>query len=199
MHTHILSVRSFWLFAFLVFLLATSQKTLAEGWYLGADLVDMRTTLDLTGGSENYDTQHLRLKLGFAFTDNFTIEARLLSDDTATQTNSASESIRWQTGAVTSVYARPSMGIGKASLYGLIGVSYFDTTYLNTTTVAISTETIQTVDFGIGIEYPISNHIAASFEGLVYTGTADYSPLFTIPDSVKLSGKAFAAGITFRF
>jgi len=179
-------------------LLGTSAAQ-AEGWYVGADIASMKSLLDYNAGSERYATTHVRAKLGYAYDDNFSLEARVMSSGNDTDLNPSQVKYRWQTGTVASFYLRPSVPIGKLNFYGLIGVSVLDTTYTDTVANQSDVEKVKTIDYGLGGEYYFSRTFSIALEAKVFTGTADYPRFFTPSDSVTVSGTTVGLGTVFRF
>lgn len=180
-----------------------STPVLAEGWYTGVDIVSQRTTLDYTTKSEDYVTQHIRIKLGYAFNENFSLEARAMSDANDTDTHTGGNLFRWRSGLTASLYGRVTIPmdfrIGHIDGYLLFGASSMDTTYTNTVANTSSTEKVSTFDFGLGAEYRVNKKLSLALEGRIFRGTADYSTFFTNPDSVSVTGKSLSLGTTYRF
>ena len=182
-----------------VSLLSGVSAVQAEGWYVGADVVAMNTSIDYDAGSERYGTNHLRAKLGYAYNDYFSLEARIMSSGDDTDQNASNVKFRWQTGSVVSFYLRPTVPVGKFNFYGLIGLSVLDTTYTDTATSQADAERVRTLDYGLGAEYYFTRNFSISLEAKAFTGTADYSKFFTPADSVTVSGTTVGLGTVFRF
>lgn len=180
-----------------------SSPVYAEGWYLGADIVNQRTTLDYTAKSETYATQQIRMKLGYIFNEYFALEGRGASSASDTNQHLGGNQFRWQTGLVSSLYVRATLPLdfrfGHIDVNFLYGLSSMDTTYTDTVASTTSSEVVKTFDFGLGAEYKVNQNFYLSLEGRIFSGTANYLAFFPIPDSVNVTGRSLSLGTTFRF
>jgi len=175
----------------------------ADGWYLGADLAVMDTTLEYGGVfssaySESYATGHARLKGGYNFAKYFGAELRLTSSGDDTYVDSFG-TWKWRTGESLSGYFKPHYEIGHFDIYGLVGLSVMDTSYeavAGPQTGQKDKATLATFDFGVGGIYLFTPHFGVSAEIKLNVGTADYK---TLLGSTDIYGAAFGAGVVFRF
>lgn len=167
----------------------------ADGGYLGVDAATMWTDVDWGGGTDHYTTQHLRLKGGYDFPGYYGFEMRIASgsDDTY---NDVFGTWKWEAGTRVSGYFKPRVSFRNFDLYGLLGVSWWDTSYQLVDSGLKDSETIATFDLGFGGQYNFSRHFGVTAEILHSVGSADY-PTFT--SGVDIYSTALGAGVVFRF
>ncbi len=171
----------------------------ADGWYLGADVAFRDTTLDYGAPvEESYSTQHVRLKGGYDFAQNFGVEMRLMNSGDDTYTDFFG-TWKWSTGNVVSLYFKPHYNFGDFTLYGLVGLSFMDTSYeavAGPFTGAKDTATLTTFDFGVGGQYNFTRHFGITGEVKLDVGSADYN---TILGSTDVYGAEIGFGVSYRF
>ena len=175
----------------------------ADGWYLGADLAVMDTTLEYGGVlsstyTESYTTGHARLKGGYNFAKYYGVELRLTSSGDDTYVDSLG-TWRWRAGESFSGYFKPHYEIGRFDIYGLVGLSVMDTSYeavAGPWTGQKDEATLATFDFGVGGIFLVTRNFGITAEIKLNVGTADYK---TFLGSTDVYGAAFGAGVVYRF
>lgn len=175
---------------------AVPDTAAASGFYLGADAVQLATELDY-GFTENYTTQHLRVKGGFEFLDYLAVEAQVYTADQDTDIDAFGDRFELDTGSIVGVYIKPKARFPNGSVYGLFGFSVWDTTYTEVATALDNTDSVFMFGLGIGGEFNIGRHLRFNIEGMLHTGSADY-PTFYL-DPVDMYAYGIAAGFNVRF
>lgn len=181
-------------------LLALSQAAQADerGFYMGADAVQLTTTLDYVA-TESYTTTHARFKAGYQILDFLSVEGRIMSSDYNTDIDVFSETYRFDTGTMFGVYARPHTNFRDANVYGLIGLTAMNTKYRRLLPVAgpADTDTVLALTVGVGGTFRIAGNLFFDIEAQAFSGTADYNSYFL--DYVDLYGVGISAGLRYRF
>ena len=181
--------------------LATQAPALAadRGFYLGADVVTLQTTLDY-GFIENYSTTHARLKVGYQISKYLSVEGRVMSSDYDTDIDVIGGEYRFDTGTMAGIYIRPhSNAARKANVYGIFGITSMNTKYrlVQPLTGPTDTENVIAVTIGVGGSFRIVGNLTFDIEAALYAGTADYATYFA--DSIDLTSVGLSAGLRYRF
>lgn len=171
----------------------------AGGFYLGADAVSLSTELDYAFGTEDYSTTHLRLKAGYEFADFLAVEAHLAGAGDDTGVDPFGDLYKFDTGNIIGIYLKPKTPFSKANVYGLIGLSQWDTTYTDVAfPIFKDNETVNMFGFGVGGEFNITKNLRFNIEGMIHVGSADY-PVNIGGQSVDILAYGLAAGMSYRF
>lgn len=171
----------------------------AAGFYIGADVARLSTELDY-GFSEEYDTQHVRVKAGYEFADFIAIEGHVYTSNDDDDIDINGDRFSFDTGNIIGVYAKPKTNFAKANVYGLVGLSIWDTTYTILTGVFATsrdTDSVVMLGFGVGGEFNITKNLRFNIEGMLHVGSADYNTFFA--DSVDMYSLGLAAGMSYKF
>jgi hypothetical protein len=174
-----------------------STDASAAGFYLGADAVSLKTDLDYAGGSESYSTTHLRVKGGYEFMDYIAVEAHVLTAADDTDIDPFGNLFSLDTGTIVGIYAKPKTNFEKANVYGLLGLSVWDTTYSWVGMPFQDTDSVAMLGIGVGGEFNITKNLRVNVEGMIHIGSADYNTFFA--DSVDVYALGLAAGVNYRF
>jgi hypothetical protein len=169
-----------------------------RGWYLGADAVQLTTTIDY-GFSESYTTTHARFKAGYRILDFLSVEGRVMSSGYDTDYDVFGDQFRFDTGSMFGFYARPHTNFRDANVYGLIGLTAMNTKYRWVAPIVGPTDddVVVVVTIGVGGTFRIAGNLFLDVEAQAYSGTADYALYFA--DYVDLYGVGLSAGLRYRF
>jgi opacity protein-like surface antigen len=169
-----------------------------RGFYLGADVVSLQTTLDY-GFTETYNTSHARLKVGYQILKFFSVEGRIMSSAYDTDIDLFGGQYRFDTGTMVGVYARPHTSFRNANVYGIVGFTSMNTKYRLVAPVTGPADSNSVLAFtvGVGGSFRIVGNLTLDVEATLYSGTADYNIYF--PDSVDLYSVGLGAGLRYRF
>lgn len=169
-----------------------------RGFYLGADVVTLQTTLDY-GFTENYSTTHARLKVGYQISNFLSVEGRLMASDYDTDIDAAGGEYRFDTGTMAGVYIRPHTNARIANVYGILGITSMNTKYrlVQPITGPTDTDNVIAVTIGVGGSFRIVDNLTFDIEAALYSGTADYGIYFS--DSIDLTSVGLSAGLRYRF
>jgi len=178
--------------------LSPAAHAAEQGWYIGADAVQLTTTLDY-GATESYTTSHARFKLGYQILDFLSVEGRVMSSGNDTDIDVFGDQYRFDTGTMLGFYARPHTNFRNANVYGLIGLTSMNTKYrwVGPFTGPADSDTVLAFTIGVGGTFRIAGNLFLDVEAQAYSGTADYSLYFT--DTVDLYGVGLSAGLRYRF
>lgn len=176
--------------------MAVPDTASARGFYLGADVVQLSTELDY-GYTENYTTQHLRVKGGYEFLDYLAIEGQVLTAAHDTDTDVFGGRYELDTGNIVGVYVKPKTNFTNANVYGLIGLSLWDTAYRGVAFPFEDTDSVLMFGLGVGGEFNITRNFRFNIEAMLHTGSADYPTFFS--DTVDVYTFGIAAGFNYRF
>lgn len=169
----------------------------ASGFYLGADVVQRTTDLDYFGGTETYTTSQARIKAGFEIIKYFAIEAHVYTPGKDTDIDPFGDRFELDTGTIVGIYAKPKTGSAKANVYGLIGFAQWDTTYTDVANRISDTDKVITFGVGVGGEFNVTRNLRFSIEGMIQSGSANYSTFFF--DDPDLYSLSLAVGMNYRF
>jgi opacity protein-like surface antigen len=173
----------------------------AGGFYMGADAALLSTELDY-GFTEEYSTNHLRVKAGYEIADFIAVEGHVYTANDDTDIDFTNTLFSLDTGTIVGIYAKPKTNFGAANVYGLIGLSIWDTTYTQVNGVGAGTrdtESVAMFGFGVGGEFNITKNFHVNVEGMVHIGSADYNSFFVGSDSVDVYSLGLAAGVSYKF
>lgn len=169
----------------------------ASDFYIGADVVQRTTNLDYTGGSETYNTNHVRLKGGYEILRFLAVEAHVLTAGKSTAVDPFGKMFELDTGNIIGIYAKPKTNFEKANVYGLVGFAQWDTTYTDVATRVKDTDAVVTFGVGVGGDFNITKNFRFNIEGMIQYGSPSYSTYFsTSPDMYSSS---LAAGMSYQF
>jgi hypothetical protein len=170
----------------------------AGGFYLGADAALLSTELDY-GLTEEYSTNHLRVKAGYEIADFIAVEGHVYTANDDTDIDFAGRLFAFDTGTIVGVYAKPKTNFDKANVYGLVGISMWDTTYTWVSGGgARDTQSVAMFGIGVGGEFNVTKNFRVNVEGMVHVGSADYitGAISTDADVYSLG---LAAGVSYKF
>ena len=169
----------------------------ASGFYIGADVVKRTTDLDYLGGTETYDTSHVRIKGGYEILKFLAVEAHVLTAGNDTDIDPFGALYELDTGNIIGIYVKPKTNFAKANVYGLIGFAQWDTTYTEVATRVKDTDTVVTFGVGVGGEFNITKNLRFNIEGMIQSGSPSYSTFFI--NSPDLYSFSLAAGMSYKF
>ncbi|HEX9626267.1 MAG TPA: outer membrane beta-barrel protein [Acidiferrobacterales bacterium] len=176
---------------------AVPATAAAAGFYLGADFVQLSTELDY-GATEKYSTTHARLRAGYEIHDTIAVEMHILTAGDDTDIDFLGNTFRLDTGTIVGIYAKPKSGGRKASVYGLIGFSMWDTSYgPNGFSFLDDTDNVLTLGLGVGGDFNITRNLRFNIEGMMHIGSADYD--FWIGTDTDFVSLGIAAGVNYQF
>jgi len=178
--------------------LTSPAQAADRGWYLGADVASLLTTLDY-GYSETYSTTHARLKVGYQILNYLSVEGRAMSSDYDTDIDVFGGQYRFDTGTMLGVYARPHTNFRNANVYGIVGLTAMNTKYRQLAPFTGPTDSDSVVAFtaGVGGSFRMVDNLTLDVEATMYVGTADYGAYFI--DYVDLYSYGLSAGLRYRF
>lgn len=171
----------------------------ASGFYLGADAAALSTELDY-GFTETYSTTHLRVKAGYEFGRFFALEGHIYTAANGTDVDFTNTTYSLDTGTIVGVYAKPKTNFERANVYGLVGVSIWDSTYTQVNGFGAGTrDSASLTMFGVGVggEFNITKNFRFNVEGMAHYGSADYNTFFT--NSVDVYSLGLSAGVSYKF
>jgi len=169
-----------------------------RGFYLGADVASLQTTLDY-GFTENYSTNHARLKVGYQILNFLSVEGRIMTPDYDTDIDFLGGQYRFDTGSVFGVYARPHTNFPNANVYDIVGLTVMNTKYRPVAPITGLTDgdSVIALTLGVGGSFRLVGNLTLDVEGTLYSGTADYNNYFV--DYVDLYSYGLSAGLRYRF
>lgn len=178
--------------------LVSPAQAVDRGFYLGADVTSLQTTLDY-GYTENYSTNHTRLKVGYQILNFLSVEGRAMTSDYDTDIDFFGGQYRFDTGTMVGIYARPHTHFRNANVYGIVGFTSMNTKYrlASPGTGPVDSDTVIAFTIGVGGSFRIVGNLTIDVEATVYSGTADYVNYF--PDYVDLYSVGLGAGLRYRF
>jgi len=180
-------------------LVLTSPAQAADsGWYLGADVASLQTTLDY-GYTETYNTSHARLKVGYQILSFLSVEGRVMTSGDDTDIDTFGGQYRFDTGNMIGFYARPHTNFQSANVYGILGLTAMNTKYRLVAPVTGPTDSDSVLAFtaGVGGTFMIVNNLTFDVEATMYVGSANYASYFA--DSVNLYSYGLSAGLRYHF
>lgn len=169
----------------------------ASGFYIGADVVQRTTDLDYDGGTETYNTSHVRIKGGYEILKFLAVEAHVSTAGKDTDIDPFGDLFELDTGNIIGIYAKPKTNFAKANVYGLIGFAQWDTTYTDVAARIKDTDTVITFGVGVGGEFNVTKNLRFNIEGMVQQGSATYTVFF--PNDSDIYSLSLAAGMSYRF
>ena len=178
--------------------LASPAYAVDRGFYLGADVTSLQTTLDY-GDTESYSTNHTRLKVGYQILNFLSVEGRAMTSDYDTDIDFLGNQYRFDTGTMFGIYARPHTHFRNANVYGIVGFTSMNTKYrlVSAGTGPVDSDNVIAFTVGVGGSFKIVGNLTLDVEATVYSGIADYVTYF--PDSVDLYSVGLGAGLRYRF
>lgn len=150
-------------------------------------LIDLASTI-LTRVTENKSSrinkalprqaiEHVRhLCAQYEFTNYIAIEGRVYTSNDDNDIDINGDRFAFDTGNIIGVYAKPKTNFAKANVYGLVGLSMWDTTYTAVTgSWAPSRDKDSVVMFGVGVggEFNITKNLRFNIEGMIHAGSVD--------------------------
>jgi hypothetical protein len=178
--------------------LSPAAQAAESGFYMGADAVQLTTTIDW-GFTESYTTTHARFKAGYQILDFLSVEGRIMSSDYNTDIDVFGDTYRFDTGTMFGVYARPHTNFRDANVYGLIGLTTMNTKYraLRPFPGPVDSDAVLAFTVGVGGTFRIAGNLFLDIEAQAFSGTADYKSYFL--DYVDVYGVGISAGLRYRF
>lgn len=178
--------------------ISSPAQAAERGFYLGADVASLQTTLDY-GDTEKYSTTHARFKAGYQILDFLSVEGRVMSSEYDTDIDVFGGRYRFDTGTMIGVYARPHTNFRNANVYGIVGLTAMNTKYrlVAPGTGPVDSDTVIAFTLGVGGSFRIVGNLTLDVEATAYSGTADYKSYFV--DYVDLYSVGLGAGLRYRF
>lgn len=168
-----------------------------RGWYLGADAVQLTTTIDY-GSTETYTTRHARFKVGYEALDFLSVEGRVMTAGHDTDIDFLGGLYRFDTGPIFGLYARPRTNFGNANVYGILGLTAMNTKYRGVNPAGPTDSSFVLLPtVGVGGTFRIAGGLFFDVEAQAYVGTADYNNYFF--DYVDVYGIGVSAGLRYQF
>lgn len=168
-----------------------------RGWYLGADAVQLTTTIDY-GSTETYTTRHARFKAGYEALDFLSVEGRVMTAGHDTDIDFLGGLYRFDTGPIFGIYARPRTNFGNANVYGILGLTAMNTKYRGVNPAGPTDSSFVLLPtVGVGGTFRIAGGLFFDVEAQAYVGTADYNNYFF--DYVDVYGIGVSAGLRYQF
>lgn len=167
-----------------------------RGFYLGADVVSLQTTLDY-GYTETYNTSHARLKGGYQILKFLSVEGRLTSPGHDTDIDFLGDRYRFDAGTAFGIYARPHTNFSNANVYGIIGLTAMNTKYRLAGGGPVDSDLVLVETIGVGGDFRLAGNLFLDIEAQIYLGVADY-PSNGLAD-VLLYSTGLSAGLRYRF
>lgn len=183
------------LFAGALTFMSTAQAA-DRGFYLGADVVSLQTTLDYYIATETYSTSHARLKAGYQILDFLSVEGRIMSAGNGTDIDFLGNQYRFETGTMFGIYARPHTNFRSANVYGILGLTAMNTRYNPVGFAPADHDLVLAETIGVGGDFRIAGNLSLNIEAQIYVGVVDY-PMWL--GTADLYGYGLSAGLRYRF